>query len=506
MATKEIKHSKLKILVCESDLRVLNRLNAWIKAMGEDVIITDDGISAISIFENDSPDIIFVSQNLKNMGGLELIENIRKKDPNQVIVLMLGEDDTTLFKRSIDLQVDKYINKPVEASLLFKVVEDLSQEKIWHKEFKIQKRMLEDYKDAVDLSFSVSKHNPNGDVIYVNDLFCSTIKISLQDAMKGIINPLNNPNANMKEVWGRLQEDLIYRDRQVFKIEGRTENIIDITAVAMVDENNEVYEYLVFSNDVSDIVHSARKIKQQEVDQKIQKLTHEKELNRVKDSFLTVFTHELRTPLNAIINFSDYVKKHLSKEEFKKRDTLLNQVEEINSSGWHMLEMINNLMEAIKLKDSNISFDISSFSLEQLVKNVIKNNKSNLDDKKLRVIIKNDFTIDSDETRMFQIINNLLSNAIKYSNKEIAVVSKADDKEFIVEILDDGDGFKNKDKVFNLFEQADDDDMTRTATGTGVGLYIVKQLCDKMGYSIYIKDSTKLGGARVVIKGKRKMS
>ena len=494
---------QLKILVCEEDSRILSRLESWIKAIGGEAIINNNGVSALEIFKEEKPDIILIAQELKNMGGIELLEKIKKIEPNQATILMLSDDYGNVFKRAIDLQVDKYLNKPVEAKQLFSAIESLSQEKVWHQEFLSQKRMLKDYKDAIDLTFSVSRHDKDGNVIYVNDLFCTTTKIRHSDAMKGMINPLNNKNEDMKIVWDALRTDLLYKDRQIFKLDDLSERIIDVTAVALLNEQEEVSEYLVFLDDVTDIIHAARKIKNQELDNRLDKLNHVRELNSVKDSFLTIFTHELKTPLNSIINFSEYVVKHLAKEEFAKREKLEKQVQEINKSGYFMLDMITNLMEAMKLKDSNIELNIAKVELTNLLSFVVACNKTQ--DVKVSLHYEDSLELDifTDETRLKQIFTNITSNAIKYASSKVDIFIEMTAESFIVEITDDGKGFTDTEHVFDIFEQSDANSMTREASGTGVGLYIVKQLCDRMSYKIELLSSEVLGGAKVIVKGQR---
>ncbi len=497
---------KLKILVCDADNRILQRLSSWIKAMGEEVFIFDDAINAKEMFIELKPDILLVSQELKNMGPIEFIDSIKSINPSQAVILMLNSDaDNNIFKRSIDLKVDKYLNMPVDASVLFSTIEALSQEKIWHEEFRSQKRLLQDYKDALDLSFSVSRHDINGKIIYVNDLFCTTSKIRYVDAMKGLINPLENSNEDMQIVWDALKTDFIYRDRQIFKIENTEDHIIDITAVALFDDSDKVYEYLVFSNDVTEVINASRKLKVQEIDKRIQKLAHAKELNKMKDSFLTVFSHELKTPLNSIINFSEYIKKHLLKEDFKKRDVLVEQVSEINTSGWNMLDMITNLLDSMKLRDGEIDLSKSDFLLHKAVDEILLKYVHDLESIKVTKILPNNCIINNDRKRVLQIIDNLISNAIKYSKNNIAITLKTNASVFVFEIIDDGAGFEDTSKVFELFSQSNEDNMTRTAQGTGVGLFVVKKLCDAMNYSITLASSKQLGGARVIIKGEVKV-
>ncbi len=483
---------------------MLRRLGTWVKAMGDEVYTSDDGIHAQELFNDVKPDIVLVSPGLKSMGGIEFIEKVKQSHPSQAIVLMLSSDvDANVFKLSIDLQVDKYLNKPVDATLLFNTIEALSKEKLWHEDYKVQKQLLQDYKDAIDLSFSVTKHDKKGKIFYVNDSFCKKTHLSHKEAMQGVINPLDNKNADMEHVWRELRENHIYRDRQIFKLDDKQDHIIDITAVAILDMNNEISEFLVFSNDVSEVVYAARKIKQQEIDQKLQKLEHAKEVNKIKDSFLTVFTHELKTPLNAIINFSEYVNKHLAKEEFKKRDTLIDQVSQINASGWTMLDMITNLIDAMKLKDGMLELHRTEVTLNNVVEMILKKHAVELEGIKVIKAYKKNYTIYSDELRMKQILNNLITNAIKYSQSTIVIVIKANQEEFSIEVLDDGEGFSDKQSAIKLFEQSGEDDMTRTAKGAGVGLYIVKELCSRLGYKVVITDSKELGGARVLIRGKK---
>ena len=70
-----------------------------------------------------------------------------------------------------------------------------------------------------------------------------------------------------------------------------------------------------------------------------------------------------------------------------------------------------------------------------------------------------------------------------------AIVIRLKEKRFVLEVVDDGDGFKDTRRVFELFSQSQEDNMTRTAQGMGVGLYIVKKLCDIMTYKIDLASS-----------------
>jgi signal transduction histidine kinase len=116
-----------------------------------------------------------------------------------------------------------------------------------------------------------------------------------------------------------------------------------------------------------------------------------------------------------------------------------------------------------------------------------------------------DGVVFSDEGSLLKIIENIYSNAIKYSKQSVKVKLKYENDMFHLHIEDDGRGIKEseREKIFELFEQTDNTVLTREHEGTGIGLYIVKLLCDKLKYSIAI-DRSKLGGADFYIKGQIK--
>jgi len=374
---KEEATTVLTILICESDNKVLKKLESWTEAIGNIAISCDDGVVAMGLYLEHRPDIILVSQTLNSMGVIEFIEVVRKNSPTQAIIIMLNEDiDSLVFKRCIDLQVDKYLNKPIDAKSFYNTISYISK-------------------------------------------------------------------------------------------------ILDIN----------------------------KKVKVQDIDAKIQNIKHIAEINKVKDSFLTVFTHELKTPLNTIINFSEYIHKQLLKPEFSKKDTLATYADKISSAGWIMLDMINNLMDAIKLKDNKLEVNTLKLSLNMSMDDVLSRYSSEYKDIDFIKEYDNECYIVGDQRRIKQILGNLISNSVKYTHDTIIVSIQSNKNGFKVNISDNGDGFKDKKKAMNLFEQSSIDDMTRDDEGIGVGLYVVKGLCEKMGYKFKVGTSLQLGGAEVIISG-----
>ena len=502
MNYSELLSSKLSILVVESDERILKRLSVWIKAIASEVEAFNSPIEALNFLETHNIDIIIFSSEMSFMGSMEFLQKAKDIKEGQVSVLMLEEMDIELFKVSISLGVDKYLNRPIDAKILIQVVEELAREKVFQMEFEKQNKLLSEYKDAIDKTFVVSKHSHDGKINFVNDAFCKLFDLREDEEKRELYNPLfDETGAKVNEIWEILETQAIYRGRREYVDDSQKSLIVDVNIIPIVNNNDEIDEYIAFLTDVTELVQSGRKLS----DEKIQRLQaqkqHNEEMNRVKDSFLTVFTHELRTPLNAIINFSEHASKQVSKEEFRKKESVITELDAIHESGISILDMINNVMDAMKLRDKTILFTMREFSIAPTLKSIVDRLKYLSVDKKVDVTIVNDFTLISDDTRFSQIFLNIISNAFKYSSSHVKIYAKSNESKFGVVVEDDGEGIKDTSKIFELFEQLSDDEMTRTATGVGVGLFIVKQLCDAFGYNISIDTSPKLGGAKISITG-----
>ncbi len=106
------------------------------------------------------------------------------------------------------------------------------------------------------------------------------------------------------------------------------------------------------------------------------------------------------------------------------------------------------------------------------------------------------------------LILNFIINFSEYVAKHLAIEDFKKRDRLVTQVSSinsSGWVMLDKSRVFELYEQSDEESMTRTVQETGVGLYVVKKLCDKMNLSIDILTSENLGGARVVIRGKKEL-
>ena len=255
-----------------------------------------------------------------------------------------------------------------------------------------------------------------------------------------------------------------------------------------------IYSSLKAYRDIQNVRELQKKISKQELKQ-----NEQKKIAEAKDAFLVLFSHELKTPLNAIINFSKYLLKHtmadtIQKIPLSKRAKLLQQIE---LSAAQMLEDITSILELRKIKSHKLVYKRHSFNLEKVLNEVIVNHEILCSEYKTTVTIHSSCSeccIESDAYRLKQILANIISNAIKYSKGIVHIGVECFEDKHVVTIEDNGNGIKDKDKAFELFEQMNEDISTRNNKGTGVGLNFVKHLCEGLGIEYAVEDSTKLGG------------
>ena len=229
------------------------------------------------------------------------------------------------------------------------------------------------------------------------------------------------------------------------------------------------------------------------------------EANHAKSAFLANMSHEIRTPLGAILGFSEII---LEQKELS--DDVRNQIQTIQRNGQHLLRIVDEILDLSKIESNRISIEKVSFSLSKLVAEVYSSFSLVAREKKLNLQILPEGSVHdslcADPFRLRQILNNILGNAIKFTEagliqmtyRLISVEGMVARLEF--KISDTGIGL-SEDQAKNLFRpftQADDS-MTRRFGGTGLGLYLSRQLARMMGGDVILNRSRLGEGSEFII-------
>ena len=220
-------------------------------------------------------------------------------------------------------------------------------------------------------------------------------------------------------------------------------------------------------------------------------LVRNQEINDERLKFYTNITHELRTPLTLILGPLDDLNSDKSLPSAVK-----NKISSVRSSANQLLELINQLLDFRKTETSNKHLEVGKGNFSAFVSNVGHRFSNLSSDSSVSYIldIEPDIELYFDPTIITSVLNNLLSNARKYTDHGFIELSlhKIKDNKVALSVSDSGIGIKPEDldRIFDRYYQASG---TRQASGTGIGLALVKSLCTIHGIEISVESQLNSG-------------
>ncbi|MCK4340660.1 MAG: PhnD/SsuA/transferrin family substrate-binding protein [Phycisphaerae bacterium] len=226
--------------------------------------------------------------------------------------------------------------------------------------------------------------------------------------------------------------------------------------------------------------------------------------DRAKSEFLANMSHEIRTPMTAILGFADVLLEHGDLENAPPER--IEAAQTIKKNGVYLLSIINDILDLSKIEAGKMTVERMACSPCQLVAEVTSLARVRADVKglplKFEYVGAIPETIQTDPTRLRQILINVIGNAIKFTEAgEVRLVTRfvADDHEprLHFDVVDTGLGMTEEQvaKLFQPFTQADTS-TTRKFGGTGLGLTISKRLAGLLGGNIAVVETQKGVGSR----------
>lgn len=203
-----------------------------------------------------------------------------------------------------------------------------------------------------------------------------------------------------------------------------------------------------------------------------QSIIKEVAVARQQKNFLLSITHELKSPLSSIKLMNETIKKRTLTKE-KQDELLQNALNEVD----RLEGLVENILIAAKIENDQYGFSKEKLNLSELC-NKLMQNYLQRKEMQLTYEIEEGIYIEGDKVCMHSIISNLLDNAFKYAPNSPVQLSLTSDKQNVILSVSDlglGVADEEKEKIFDKFYRIGNEE-TRAAKGTGLGLYIVKQL------------------------------
>jgi PAS domain S-box-containing protein len=221
-------------------------------------------------------------------------------------------------------------------------------------------------------------------------------------------------------------------------------------------------------------------------------VTHQREVDRLKNEFVSLVSHELRTPLTSIKGYVDLL---LDEESGALTDDQREFLQIVGSNAQRLVNMVNELLDISRIEAGKVDLRIDSIDLRALAQRVVASMRPLIDEKRQSVIVDAEPGLPpvyGDSDRLSQILTNLVSNAVKYTARggHITISLRPDDGMMKVGVQDTGVGLTEDEirQLFTRFYRAGNR-ATREVAGAGLGLSITRSLVELHGGAISVKST-----------------
>lgn len=240
-------------------------------------------------------------------------------------------------------------------------------------------------------------------------------------------------------------------------------------------------------------------------------ITSNKQIEKLKDEFVSVVSHELRTPLTAIKGYTQHLMRRLDKRLREKRPLAgaehtqkelpesydLRSLQIVQSQSEQLERLVNDLLDLSRVQWGELNLQYSSFYLADVLIERTQLAQVSAEDYTITLNIQTqDSRIVADKLRISQVVGNILDNAIRFSpqGRQVTVELKEENNEYLVSITDQGIGVRPEyiDHIFERFYRVRNV-TSRQSSGIGLGLFVARAIIEAHGGRIWVSSDEGLG-------------
>ncbi len=451
---------------------------------------------ALSFLKDNQPALVISDFLMPEMNGLEFLLEVKELYPEVSKIILTGYADKENAINAInEVGIYKYLEKPwnnddllinirngIERSYLITEL----QKKV--SELEAAKKELEKYSSSLEQLVE----EKTADIILTNAKLSGIIThcadgiiIIDKDGTIEQVNPAveNLTGLSSTRLCGNDISEFVYHSKYPLKSFLNTEQ----SEIYVRD----CYTTNPLSNFHTPVELSFAKFNQENQDSKyvcvLRDVSEQKKADRLRDDFIATLTHDLRTPLLAAIQTLKFFLDGSLGAITDKQKLLISTMLKSNED---LLGLVNALLEVFKYDAEKLVLQKSNFVFNELVTQIYNELKPLADKKELNFILNDsdeDLIINADKTELRRVICNLCGNAINYTQQsgEVKLTIKAEENDLIFSVTDNGLGIPQED-VPNLFQRFSQGTSIKRSTGTGLGLYLSRQIIEAHGGKIWL--------------------
>ena len=496
---------KGKIVVVDDERIVTSAFKTLLKVEGfSDAHFFNSPKDALTFLKDNQPDLVISDFLMPEMNGLEFLSEVKKLYPEVSKILLTGyADKENAIKAINEIGLYRYIEKPwnnddliinikngIERSyLVSELRQKISELEEAKKELEKYSHNLEQIVEerTADLKQSNAKLegifnycadgiviiNEDGIIEQVNPA-CETLigLVGEKLLMTSIDDYLFSKKTFISKELHKLDEsELLLREFYIKNPLSNTETPVEIS-FARINPDDDYKRFVGVIRDV----------------------TEQKKSDKLRDDFIATLTHDLRTPLLAAIQTLTFFLEGALGELDEKQKLLLSTMQKSNED---LLGLVNALLEVYKYDADKLELTKTNFNIYNLVEQVYNELQPLAQSKEIEFKIEctnKDLTVNADRSEIRRVICNLCGNAINYTQNggRVVITLKNEGNDLIFSVADNGSGIPQED-IPNMFQRFSQGTSKKRSTGTGLGLYLSRQIIESHGGKIWLESTLNKG-------------
>ena len=496
---------KGKIVVVDDERIVTSAFKTLLKVEGfSDAHFFNCPKDALTFLKDNQPDLVISDFLMPEMNGLEFLSEVKKLYPEVSKILLTGyADKENAIKAINEIGLYRYIEKPwnnddliinikngIERSyLLSELRQKISELEDAKKELEKYSHNLEQIVEERTADLKQSNAKLEGIFNYCAD----GIVIINEDGIIEQVNPASETLIGLvgdkllmtsiddylfskktfisKELHKLDESELLLREFYIKNPLSNTETPVEIS-FARINPDDEYKRFVGVIRDV----------------------TEQKKSDKLRDDFIATLTHDLRTPLLAAIQTLTFFLDGALGELDEKQKLLLATMQKSNED---LLGLVNALLEVYKYDADKLELTKTNFNMYNLVEQVYNELQPLAQTKEIEFKIEctnKNLTVNADRSEIRRVICNLCGNAINYTQNggRVVITLKNEGNDLIFSVSDNGSGIPQED-IPNMFQRFSQGTSKKRSTGTGLGLYLSRQIIESHGGKIWLESALNKG-------------
>lgn len=463
----------INILVVDDEKGIREGCRRILMSEGYTVEVAENGEIGLKFVKEKPVDLILVDLMMPVMGGLEMMEEVRRFDPEIIMIVITGFATIETAVDAMKHGAYDYIPKPFTPDQVIAVV-NRGLEK---RRLSLQSQRLMEERDQKLLEVAQEESKIH---TIVNSM-ADGILVTNKERQLVLWNPAAVKMLNLNEKL-QIGKDIgeVIKEKSLVELVNKalSPESSRFTAISEEIELTKPEQKTLMVN-----VSAIRDKDGQElgVVSTMRDITRLKELDQVKSQFVSMVTHELRAPLSAV---EGYLSAYLSGAAGSDPQLNRQMLERAKARTHSLLDLVNDLLQFSRLENKRIERKKELLDLKDVITNTAEllRNQGDANEIEIAVDLPEKLPlVEADRAEMEQLFTNLISNAIKYNvkNGRVTITAEPSNHYVNIKVADTGIGIEqeNQSCIFDEFYRVCIPE-TRYVTGTGLGLSIVKRIVE----------------------------